>query len=161
MQSFLPFKDSISLEHGDGDSGTGLCGPQDYSLAQLGRDSPPSFILLDPIARKITLKTDENTETGSYAMYLVVKLTDFGIKLKIPFEVFVDECEIQNIIVEPPTTTKFKYDIMPSGATTLIIPYPTHILQPEDCAFHGVNRELEVNGSSNLPSFITLVQNGI
>ena len=93
MQTFMPFQDSVSLAHGDG-SGTDLCGPQSYSLKQLHRDNPPSFISLDEGARKITLRTDENTETGSLAMYLVVTLTDFGIVHKQPFEVRIDQCTI-------------------------------------------------------------------
>lgn len=154
MQTFLPFKDTVSMGHGDG-SGFDLCGPQSYALEQLHSDSPPSFITLDEEARKITLETDENTETGSFPMYLVVTLTDYcdddsncRIVHKVSFEVVIDECSINNLVVDQPTTTSFNYDIQPSGAATLIIPYPADTIQPPECAFHGVVYDLEVNGSS-------------
>ena len=43
----------------------------------------------------------------------------------------------------------------------MIIPYPTYSLEPAECAYHGVLKSIVVNGSTNGPSFITLVPNGI
>ena len=73
----------------------------------------------------------------------------------------IDECKIENLRVTEPTTRDFQYDIQPQGLNTLIIPYPESILQPAECAYHGVRYEVEVNGSSNTPDFITMVPNGI
>ena len=121
----MPFADTVSNAHGDG-SGVDLCGPQTYSLEQLHRPSPPSFITLDQDDRTITLETDENTETGSIPMYLVVTLTDWNIVHKEPFEVIISPCVINHLDVTQPTTKLFNYDIQPSGAATLLIPYPEH-----------------------------------
>ena len=96
VQNFQPFKDSVSIEHGDG-SGHDLCVPQTYSLLKLeggARVSPPQEVTLDSNARTITLQTDENTDIGSYYMILVVMWPDFNIAHEEPFEVIIDNCEI-------------------------------------------------------------------
>jgi hypothetical protein len=116
-QTFLPFSDFVSQAFGDG-SGFDLCGPQTYSLFQLQNGvkvSPPTFIEVDEATRTIRLVTDEDTEITSSYMLLVVTLTEFGITHEEPFQVIIDDCEIDNLTVEMPTTTEFKYDITPSG----------------------------------------------
>ena len=77
-QDFRIFKDSVSIAKGDG-SGYDLCLPQTYKLAQLGSETVPSFVSLDAENRRITVMTDQNTETGNYAMYLVVILEEYGV----------------------------------------------------------------------------------
>ena len=159
-QDFRIFKDSLSIAKGDG-SGYDLCLPQTYKLAQLGQQTVPSFVSLDGENRRITVTTDQNTETGNYAMYLVVKLEDYGVEFKQDFQVIIDECEIQFLQITEPQVKTFQYDIQPQGMNTLIIPYPESLIQPEECAYHGVRYDVEVNGNSNTPGFIELVSNGI
>ena len=44
-------------------------------------------------------------------MLLVINLTDFSITLEQPFEVIIDDCEIDFLNVDQPSVTEFMYDI--------------------------------------------------
>ena len=93
-------------------------------------------------------------------MVLRVRLPDYAKQLDETFFIFVDDCTITDLRINPPTTTEFTYEVV-NPASSLVIPLPEAFVFPAQCAYHGVINTLFYQGSTDLPVFAFKIESGL